>query len=99
MQIEAFLFLQRQQYTSSTYLKDKVELANGGERMRETLGAQVEQRLHEHVDLEGVERALPLHLGVLPGVGQVVQDVQDLLSRALLSDCHHQGMRRRRAGE
>lgn len=94
-----FFFFISSNEIPDTHLKDEVELADGGERVRETLGAQVEQRLHEHVDLEGVEGALALHLGVLPGVGQVHQDVQHLLGRALLPHGHHHLMGRRRAGQ
>lgn len=94
--IGVYYVLQEQ---TDTYLEHVVKLADGGEGVREALGAQVEQSLHEHVDLEGVEATLAVRVHVLARVGQVLQHVQDLLGGALLANRHHHLVSRRGAGQ
>ena len=60
------------------HLEGRVELGDGGERVRETLRSEVEQRLHEDVD--------PLDRLLWIVVRNLLQDFQTLLLAALRLD-------------
>lgn len=78
-----------------------MELGDGGKGVGKALRAQIQQRLHEHVDLERIEGRLDhIVLGSLARVRQILQLVQHVLRGALLPNGHHQlvGGRRSRQG-
>lgn len=68
-----------------------MELRNGGKRVGKALRSQVQQCLHENIDLQGVEGRLDhIVLGRFPRVGQILQLVQHIFRGALLTDSDHQ---------
>lgn len=78
-----------------------MKLGDGCETVGKRLGAQIQQGLHEHVDLQGIESGIR-HLLVdifIGGVGQLLQDVDHLLRCTLLSNGDHQLMGDLRAGQ
>lgn len=72
-----------------------MELDYRRETVTEALRAEIQQSLHEDVDLE---RIVIVRLLVLPRPRQCVQHVEHLLGRALAPDRHHEFVRRGCAG-
>lgn len=72
---------------------------DGGEGVAEALGPEVQQGLHEDVDLEGVEAGVGQGLIVLPRVWQLLQQCQHLLWAGLLPQNCDELLSRLRTGQ
>jgi len=70
----------------------RMELGNGREAVRERLRAQIQQRLDEYIDFQGIKAAVGHLLAAVAAARDVLQDVDHLLGRAFLPDGHHQLM-------
>lgn len=69
-----------------------MKLGDRRKTVRETLRAQIQERLHEHIDLQRIVRLLLVAdvAVVLVRIGQVFEDAQHLIGGALLPDGNDQ---------
>lgn len=74
-----------------------MKLGNRRKTVRETLRAQIQQRLHENLNFQWIKP--PVALFLRPRVRQILQNAQNLLRGALLPYRDDQLMGRRCAGQ